>query len=91
MPEQTGSNGSGNGHRSETDIAREIEERRLHLGERIDQLEHLAREKLDVRARARVAWAKSKQEVKVHPWPAVGMALALGLLFGIAFGRSFSD
>jgi ElaB/YqjD/DUF883 family membrane-anchored ribosome-binding protein len=89
MPEQTGSN--GNGRRSETDIAREIEERRLHLGERIDQLEHLAREKLDVRARARVAWAKSKQEVKVHPWPAIGLALALGLLFGVAFGRSFSD
>jgi ElaB/YqjD/DUF883 family membrane-anchored ribosome-binding protein len=89
MPEQTGSN--GNGHRSETEIAREIEERRLHLAERIDELEHVAREKLDVRARARVAWAKSKQEVQVHPWPAVGLALALGLLFGVAFGRSFSD
>jgi ElaB/YqjD/DUF883 family membrane-anchored ribosome-binding protein len=88
MPESTG---NGNGHRNVQEIAHEIEQRRMHLGERIDELEHLAREKLDVRARARVAWAKSKQEVKVHPWPAVGLALALGLLFGVAFARSFSD
>jgi len=76
-----------NGHRDQHEIEREIAQRRAHLGESVQRLQHLAREKLDVRARARVAVARGRQQVKVHPWPILAAALAFGVLFAYVVFR----